>query len=299
MPKEVSEATAETAQVVEEKPSEETQVAAPEPSEAVEPVQEPAPEESAEERDKRILQEYRESEEYKGDLQSEADKRALKLRQEFESRETVQRQAQERDQRLAEARQQREQETQVYSQLLELRQTKPEEFVKALDNPAYRGIWDRGGRIAPSTEEIDNARSDGFIQLYGTVYRTVMSKPEMTNLSNEEAASIAGEKFQGVPDAHAAYLDALTDLWATKKAQAIVAKERGGIEEAAGKKATEKLQAKYREAGVVPEEIEGGIPTGVLTVQRFDAMTTAERKKVTPEQHEAMVRREYERRGMI
>lgn len=296
MPDKVSEATAETAQVVEEKPSEEAQVAAPEPSEVVEPAQEPEaePEGLSDEQKQKVHEEFLQSEEYKQQLQSEADKRALKLRQEFEAREAVRTQAQEREQRLAEARQQREQEAQVYSQLLDLRQTKPEEFVKALDNPQYRGVWDRGGRTAPSTEEIDAARADGFSQLYGTYYRMVMSKPEMTNLSDEEAASISSEKFKGRADAHGAYLEAITDLLAMKKAQALVAKERKGIEEEARKNEREKLQAKYREAGVGPEEIEGKATSGVLTEERYLAMSPDDREKLAqehPERIDAMTKK--------
>ena len=292
--KAVSEAAPEVAQV-EETPSEESQVAEPAPSEAEpEPAQEPKAELTAEQR-KAILDEYLESEDYKKAIQSEADKRALKLRQEYEGTLRAERQQQEEQRRLEAAQREREQRTNTYRQLQAIKQQKPEEWAKYMENPEYAAIWAEGGRTMPSTEEVDRARGEGQRQLYGAFYGLLMSKPEMQGLSTDELARIDHNKFVGQPNAYAAYLDAITALLVEKQAAASVEKEVAKREEAIRKDERERLQQEYRKAGVGPEHIEGKPTGGALTRERYAAMSTEEREKLreeNPEAIDAMARKE-------
>ena len=296
----VSEATVETAQV-EEKPSEETQVAEPTPSEAVPPVQEPVeekpPEESLEERKERIRKEILESEEGKAALQSEADKRALKLRQEFEGREREQQRKTQQEAQLRESQQKRERDLNTYRQLQALEQTKPDEWRQYMRDPQYAAIWNQGLNTTPSTMEIDSARGDGynegFNQLWGNIYQGFMSAAEMAELTTEELSELSSDNFKGVPNPHAAYTLALAKVYGMRLARKGFSKELEKAVEDARADEREKLQSKYREAGVEPTELEGtGAPAGVLTKARYAAMTPEARAALPPEEIDAMVKRE-------
>lgn len=301
MPGEVSEAQVETAQV-EEKPSEEPQVAEPTPSEAEKPAQEPEaekpPEESSEEREKRILQEVLDSDDYKKSVQSEADKRALKLRQEFEARERETQRKAEQDTRLAQAQQKRESDLNTYRQLQALKQTKPEEWQAYMDQPQYAAIWNQGLNTTPSTVEIDTAKSDGyndgFNQLWGQIYQGFMNDPAMGDLSTEEQAALSRDKFQGEANPHAAYTLALAKVYGTRLAKAGFKKEIEKAVEDARADEREKLQTKYREAGIEPADIEGKTAPGVLTEAQYLAMSPDDREKLQnehPERIDAMTRK--------
>lgn len=296
---EVSEAKVETAQV-EEKPSEEPQVAEPTPSEAEPPVQEPVeekpPEETPEEKRERIRKELLESEEGKAALQSEADKRTLKLRQEFESREREQQRKAQQEAQLREAQQKRERDLDTFRQLQALEQTKPDEWRQHMRNPQYAAIWNEGLNTTPSTVELSSAKSDGyndgFNQLWGQIYQGFMNDPAMGDLSTEEQSELSRDKFQGEANPHAAYTLALARVYGTRLARKGFSKELERAVEEARSDEREKLQAKYREAGVEPAEIEGGAPAGVLTKEKYAAMTAEERAALSEAEIDAMTKRE-------
>lgn len=290
---EVSEAKVETAQV-EEKPSEEPQVAEPEPSEAEPPAQEPV-EETPEEKRERIRKELLESEEGKAALQSEADKRALKLRQEYDRQRDAERIQAQQERQLQEARAKREQNQNTYRQLQALKQTNPQEWSKYMDDPRYVAVWNEGLSSMPSAEEIESARAEGRakggVDILNQVASKLQSRPEMENLTQEEIASLNRDNFAKTLDGYVDQLGVAMEIYAKRLAVADIKKREKAIEETARKDEREKIQAKYREAGVVPEELEGKPTPGELTLEEWSSMTTAQRDKLReehPERIEAM-----------
>jgi len=292
----VSEATAETAQV-EAPPSEEVVVAPP--SEAEPPAQEPAPEETPEQRKERIRKEVLESDEGKAALQSEADKRTLKLRQEYDARERLQVQKTQQETQLREAKQQREQRQGTYRQLQALEQSNPDQWRQHMKDPQYAAIWNEGLNTLPSSEELDAARTgaynEGFNLLWGQIYQGFMNSPDMADLTSEELGELSRDNFRGEANPHAAYTLALARVYGRRTLKAEFQKELKEAVDEGRADEREKLQTKYREAGIGPEEIEGRAPTGVLTKERYAAMTSNEREKMrqdNPELIDAMSRRE-------
>ena len=267
MPEEVSEAKVETVQVEEEKPSEsvEEQVAAPDLSEAEPPAQEPEKEPSVQDALAKLtdaeVEALPDEHPVKRYAKSISDKSILKLRQEFEAREREREEQNRRETQLREARQRREQNQTIYRQLQALRKQSPEQWQQYMDQPQYAAIWNEGLNITPTAEEIDSAKSEGynegFNQLWGAVYQGFMQAPEMADLTPEELSDLSSDNFRGKPNPHAAYTLAMAKVYGTRVAKAAFKKELEKAVEDARADERERLQAKYREAGVGPEEIEG------------------------------------------
>lgn len=295
MPKEVSEATAETAQV-ESPPSEEAQVAEPAPSEEEKPVQEP--EETPEQQRERLYKELLESEEHQKAVQSEADKRALKLRQEMEAQREADRRQTEQERRLQEAKAKREHNQGIYRQLQLLEQQKPDEWRQHMRNPEYAAIWNEGLNTVPSTDEIDaakaEARAEAGLGVLNQLATKIKALPEMENLTDEDLKSLDRGNFAQSLDGYVEQLLQAAKIYGVKVGRAEAAKGKAALEESIRKDEREKLQAKYREAGVVPEEIEGKPAPGVLTEAQYLAMSPDDREKLReehPEKVDAMTKK--------
>ena len=293
MVEKVSEATVETAQV-EAPPSEEVVVAPP--SETEPPAQEPAPEETPEQRKERIRKEILESDEGKAALQSEADKRTLKLRQEYDARERLRVQKAQQEAQLREAKQQREQRQATYRQLQALEQQNPDQWRQYMRDPQYAAIWQEGLTSLPSSEELDAARTgaynEGFNLLWGQVYQGFMSTPDMADLTSEELAELSTDKFRGEANPYAAYTLALARIYGKRTLRAEFQKELKKAVDDARADEREKLQAKYREAGIGPEEIEGRVGGAVPTPEAIASMDIEEYAALPLETRKALMRRD-------
>jgi len=297
---EVSETKADTSQVVKEPPSEpvEGQVAPPEPSLGAEPVQEPEkpPEETPEQQKQRVRKEALESEEGKAAIQSEADKRALKLRQEYDARQREESTRIQRDADLRQAKEKRERNQAIYRQLQVMEQQKPDEWRQHMRDPQYAAIWNEGLNTTLSTAELDVAkgegRSEGGRAMLDQVAQRISSRPEMESLTQEELTSLDSGKFAQSLDGYVDQIVVAAQMLGKRAAAKEFAKEKDAFEETARKDEREKLQAKYREAGIGPEEIEGKGAPGALTKEKYAAMTADERSKLSEAEIDAMVKRE-------
>jgi len=295
---EVSETKADTSQVVEEKPSEEAQVAPPEPSEEAKPVQEPEkpPEETPEQQKERVRKEALESEEGKAAIQSEADKRALKLRQEYDAKQREESTRLQRDADLRQAKEKRERNQATYRQLQALEQQKPDEWRQHMRNPEMAAIWNEGLNTTLSTAELDVAkgegRSEGGRAILDQLAQRISSRPEMENLTQEELTTLDSGKFAQNLDGYVDQIVMAAQILGKRTAAKEFAKEKDTFEETVRKNEREKVQAKYREAGIGPEEIEGKGAPGALTKEKYEAMTSEERGKLSDAEIDAMTKRE-------
>jgi len=282
-----SEAVTDPSQVEAETPSEpeEGQVAAAEPSEEEKPAQEV---EKPEPPSKEAIEAYLQSEEGQRIVQGVADKGILSLRREYDGKYAADREKERRDRELAEAKKTRDERIGIYRQLQALKAQKPEEWQRYMDDPQYAAIWAEGGRTAPSTEEIDNARQEGVRQLYGQIYQRRMACPELQNLTAEELALVDTQKFAGQPDAIPAFLDALDEVRINRRAATIAAKTVKEAEGAAYQRGRDDLQNEYREKGVPPPVIEGAPTGGALTPAKYAAMSTEDRQKLQRENPDAI-----------
>lgn len=286
MPDKTSEASAEVAQV-QAPPSEEVVVAPP--SEAELPAQES--EETPEARKDRIRKEILESDEGKLALQSEADKRTLKLRQEFEARERQQQLRTQQEVQLREAKAQREQRQTTFRQLQALETQNPDSWRQYMKDPQYAAVWNEGINTTPSTEEVDGARSEGFNQLWGQIYQGYMTAPEMSDLTSEELAELSTDNFKGKANAHAEYTLAMARVYGRRALKAEFEKEKEQAIKDARADEREKLQAKYRAAGIGSEEIEGRSATGGLTSERYKRLSPEEQAKLSSDEIDAMTKK--------
>jgi len=234
---------------------------------------------------KKAIEDWRKSPDFEKTLQEETDRRE-EVRMQRRARER-ERERQEIEQRVRAEYEQKEQAARV-NWLQNLRNEDSDAWMQAMEDPVNASAW-AGAKTPPKVDEQALIRQ-GVLQAYDGIKAELRRKPVFKGLS-EDAWDAICHKADTEANSQAEWFGVFFEAAGSHKSDVQEAKDTA--EDRAAIEA--QVRAKLRK-GEGPEDVTGAGGSGQLTRKRYNAMSSEERAKVSPEEIDAMTQREFLRK---
>ena len=233
----------------------------------------------------KAIEDWRKSPDFEKTLQEETDRRE-EVRMQRRARER-ERERQEIEQRVRAEYEQKEQAARV-NWLQNLRNEDSDAWMQAMEDPVNASAW-AGAKTPPKVDEQALIRQ-GVLQAYDGIKAELRRKPVFKGLSGDAWDAIC-HRADTEANTQAEWFGVFFEAAGSHKSDVQEAKDTA--EDRAAIEA--QVRAKLR-TGEGPEDVTGAGGSGQLTRKRYNAMSSEERAKVSPEEIDAMTQREFLRK---